>query len=386
MKESWRTNIFFTSDLHLNHENSIKFDERPFKDLEDMHESLIRRYNSTVGPKDIVYFLGDLGIGSPQDLGKIIRRLNGTKIMILGNHDKGGIGRHIQMGFTAVLNSISFTIGGQLVTASHCPLLDTYRENTAGMRGSTKKEPWHGNSRKKHRLCSLPNFGQFHLSGHIHSRSGVNKSNKILGRQYDVGVPANNYTPVSLATIESWIAKTLRMEEDYRDIPGYSDYRVNSFGQVKSFKRYPEGKILSTQEDKDGYFYTTLHLDNGKPKKEKIHRLVANAFIENKNKLPQVNHKNGQKFDNLYTNLEWASNVENQRHAWNSGLKVSTLTTKDVSIIKALLSEGLSNKDIGINFTCDLSTISNIKTGKCWKDIDSATEEELIKWKESLQK
>lgn len=212
MSEPWKTNVFFTSDWHLNHEVSIRFDERPFADLTEMHESLIRRFNSCVGPNDITYFLGDLGNGSPQELGKIIKQLNGTKIMILGNHDKPGLTRYVVMGFAAVLNSISFTIGRQLVTASHCPLLDTFREDTQNMKGSYFGEPWHGNSREKHRQCSLPNNGQFHLHGHIHSRANKSKSKKILGRQYDVGVCGNNYTPVSLSTIESWIAKTLRDE------------------------------------------------------------------------------------------------------------------------------------------------------------------------------
>ena len=52
--------IFFTSDLHFGHENVIKFDNRPFKTVEEMDEELIRRWNAKVGKGDLVYVLGDM--------------------------------------------------------------------------------------------------------------------------------------------------------------------------------------------------------------------------------------------------------------------------------------------------------------------------------------
>lgn len=209
-----KTKTYFTSDWHLFHAKSIEFDQRPFRDIEHMHKVLINNFNATVKPNSITYFLGDLGMGTTTELGEIIRQLNGTKIMVLGNHDKSGIDRYIEMGFSAALNGISFNIGSEPITASHCPLLDTYREDTTNMQGVALGEPWHGNARKKHRLYSFPNFGQFHLHGHIHSRPEKITSTKILGRQYDIGVPANNYTPVSLSTIESWVSKTLKKESE----------------------------------------------------------------------------------------------------------------------------------------------------------------------------
>ena len=203
---------YFTSDWHLYHAVSIDFDKRPFRDLDHMHEVLINNYNSTIGENDICYFLGDLGNGRPEDLGKIIKQLNGTKIIILGNHDKPGLDRWLVQGFSAVLYGAQFVIAKNNITASHCPLLDTYREDTTNMKGVSPREPWHGNSRPRHRLHSFPNWGQFHIHGHIHSRKGNNKSVKILHRQFDVGVCANDYRPVSKSTLESWIAKTLQEE------------------------------------------------------------------------------------------------------------------------------------------------------------------------------
>ncbi len=76
-----------------------------------------------------------------------------------------------------------------------------------GMRNSDGTENWHGENAHKDKY-SFPDFGQFHLHGHIHSRGiKVNGKKIIDGRQMDVGVPANKYLPVRLAQIESWIAR-----------------------------------------------------------------------------------------------------------------------------------------------------------------------------------
>jgi calcineurin-like phosphoesterase family protein len=201
---------FFTSDWHIGHAKAIQYDQRPFKDLEEMHYKLILRYNATVPHNGICYFLGDMG-NSTRDMKPVIEQLNGTKVLILGNHDKGMTTMY-NVGFDVVLYSASIFIGDQRVTMSHCPLLGVKREDTSGMKGSTL-ENWHGESRPKHQMSSIKDEGQFHLHGHIHSRKDKPQSKKILGRQFDVGVTANNYQPVSLPEIESWISLTLKEEK-----------------------------------------------------------------------------------------------------------------------------------------------------------------------------
>lgn len=195
---------FYTSDWHIGHENALKFDARPFRDLNHMHETLIARYNATVPQNGICYFLGDMGNRS-EDIRKVITRLNGTKVLILGNHDKGMTSMY-NCGFDVVLYGAFFYVGTNRVTMTHCPLLGVYREDTSGMKSAAAQENWHGETREAHKRCAIPDEGQFHLHGHIHSRKDRAQSQKILGRQFDVGVPANNYTPVSLSQIESWIA------------------------------------------------------------------------------------------------------------------------------------------------------------------------------------
>lgn len=74
-----------------------------------------------------------------------------------------------------------------------------------------------------------------------------------------------------------------------------------------------------TRLSKKGYVVADLIINN-KHYYRQIHRLVAMTFIHNPNNYPQVNHKNGIKTDNRVENLEWCSNLENQRHARKLGL------------------------------------------------------------------
>ena len=81
--------IFFTADLHIGHYNAIKFDNRPFASAEEMDAEIIRRWNNKVGPDDTVYILGDvIWKTRNDDAVKILKQLNGQKILIKGNHDQ----------------------------------------------------------------------------------------------------------------------------------------------------------------------------------------------------------------------------------------------------------------------------------------------------------
>jgi len=195
---------FVTSDWHVSHFNVLNFSNRPFKDLHHMHEVLINNYNSTVPEDGVCFFGGDMGMGNPLTLKKVIERLNGTKILILGNHDKGP-NKMYSLGFDAVMYGAVFHIAGEQITYTHCPLRDTYREDTSKMKNNANCPNWHGEDREKYQKFCIPNWGQYHLHGHIHSPNS-GQSNKIEGRQYDVGVDANNYRPVSFSALESWIS------------------------------------------------------------------------------------------------------------------------------------------------------------------------------------
>lgn len=101
------------------------------------------------------------------------------------------------------------------------------------------------------------------------------------------------------------------MEEVWKDIKGYEGlYKISNFGNVYSLN-IKRNKTLSMS--RNGYLYVDL-LKNQVRKHFYVHRLVAEAFIENTNKLPVVNHKDECKTNNCVDNLEWCSYVYNNNY------------------------------------------------------------------------
>lgn len=79
--------IFVTSDLHLGHYNIIKYCRRPFNSLDDMDNTLVNNWNSTISKNDKVYFLGDLAFGKHSSTDYWLSKLNGNIVFFKGNHD-----------------------------------------------------------------------------------------------------------------------------------------------------------------------------------------------------------------------------------------------------------------------------------------------------------
>ena len=84
------TNTFLISDTHFGHANIIKYCNRPFSSTQEMDETLIENWNKVVKPQDKIYHLGDVYFGKGCKPEAILRRLNGTKVLIVGNHDHIG--------------------------------------------------------------------------------------------------------------------------------------------------------------------------------------------------------------------------------------------------------------------------------------------------------
>lgn len=114
------------------------------------------------------------------------------------------------------------------------------------------------------------------------------------------------------------------MIEKFKPVQGYAGiYEISNLGRVKSLSRIIERKDGNTRVTEDriilpfltkcGYHQIVLCKD-GVRKKHYIHRLVANAFIENPNKLPIINHKDENKLNNRVENLEWCSAYYNLRY------------------------------------------------------------------------
>lgn len=106
-----------------------------------------------------------------------------------------------------------------------------------------------------------------------------------------------------------------------KDIKGYEGlYAITSCGKVWS---YISNKFLKQKIDKDGYCTVNLYKDK-KRKTKKIHRLVAEAYLENPNNLPEVNHKDEIKTNNSIQNLEWCSTKYNRQY----GTRIQRATEK----------------------------------------------------------
>lgn len=101
------------------------------------------------------------------------------------------------------------------------------------------------------------------------------------------------------------------MQEEYVDIFGYENYQISNFGNIRNKK---SNKIIKSRMKKSGYFDIALSSKN-KRKKFLIHRLVAMHFIDNPENKPQVNHIDGNRGNNIYTNLEWSTSKENTNHS-----------------------------------------------------------------------
>lgn len=122
--------------------------------------------------------------------------------------------------------------------------------------------------------------------------------------------------------------------EKWMDAPGFEDViEVSNIGRIRSKVRIISfsdgkpprnigGKILAQQADSCGYLRARISVCSTKAT-IKVHRIVAAAFVENEHGKPQVNHKDGNKQNNASSNLEWATNSENQFHSNKAGLRSS---------------------------------------------------------------
>lgn len=167
------------------------------------------------------------------------------------------------------------------------------------------------------------------------------------------------------------------MEEIWKPIKGFeSYYEVSDLGNIRR-----NGNMLKQMYNKQtGYFSVTLSVD-GKTTRKYTHRLVAMAFIPNPENKPQVNHKDCNKTNNVVINLEWATNKENNTHAWANGINYHSptqigegssnhkLTNADILEIRRKALTYSNHKSIAAEYGVARSTISRIVKKTYWSHI-----------------
>ncbi len=157
---------FFTSDTHFGDPRVLRIDRRPFPSIPAHDAALVERWNAAVAPEDDVWHLGDFALGpSPARIAELLARLHGRKRLVIGNND--GPATLDAPGWAGVQHYAETTVDGRRLVLCHYPFR-TWRDMGKGV---------------------------IDLHGHSHGRL------KPAPRQYDVGVDAWDFQPVTLAAI-----------------------------------------------------------------------------------------------------------------------------------------------------------------------------------------
>ena len=172
--------LYFSSDHHFGHKKIIEYSNRPFKDVDEMDETMIQRWNEKVGPDDEVYHLGDVGLSSSGKLRKVLERLNGNIYLIKGNHETSALDCHtrfewIKDYYELTVNDPDMPRGEQLVILFHYAL----------------------------REWNASHWGTYHLYGHSHG-SLPDLKNSL---SFDIGVDCHNFYPLSYAEVKAIMSK-----------------------------------------------------------------------------------------------------------------------------------------------------------------------------------
>lgn len=175
--------LFFTSDTHFSHAKIIEYCNRPFTTADEMDEVLVANWNARVSPSDQIWHLGDFAFSDPTKTNDILKRLNGHKHFIKGNHDKvfrknEWLFNH----FETVADYKEIKWNSQKIVLTHYPLLT-----------------WNG-----------AHHGSWSLSGHCHSSCNWYHDQTT---SYDVGVDNNNYVPISFEEVQ-----TLMLNKTYKKV------------------------------------------------------------------------------------------------------------------------------------------------------------------------
>ena len=168
--------------------------------------------------------------------------------------------------------------------------------------------------------------------------------------------------------------------EEWRWVLGYEGrYEVSNDGRLRSHVVGDYVKPLTVRTEKRGYRFIVLTRPGDRSRGCWVHRLVARAFVPNPLDLPEVNHLDGDKANNLFTNLEWTTRSGNNKHAFDIGLRkakplygdashFSKLKSEDVLEIRRTYKKG-NGTALAKKYGISLSHLSDIVYRKSWPQI-----------------
>lgn len=166
---------FFTADQHFDHENIIRYCNRPFSTVNEMNQVMIERWNEVVGPDDDVWHLGDFLFGQTHHLKgrarKLFAQLNGNIVLFRGNHDK-----RLAKNFAPFVSASGYQV-------------ELYRQPRSvwvDVRGFPTEFVL------SHEPPAYTNQSSLYLHGHCHHNRQSNYE-----RQLDVGVDGYDFYPIT---------------------------------------------------------------------------------------------------------------------------------------------------------------------------------------------
>ncbi len=178
--------LFFTADTHFGHANIMRYANRPFRQVADMDEELIRLWNEKVPADGVVYHLGDFSFGTHEQAAALVKRLNGSIRFVIGNHDRNFEGNHKDAGWLR----------------GHMDLVTFYAEAKVQDAQANREEQFICMSHYPMLTWNKGHHGAWMLHGHEH-----NSLPEAEERRLDIGVdgPISGYAPVSYADVKAYM-------------------------------------------------------------------------------------------------------------------------------------------------------------------------------------
>ena len=162
--------------------------------------------------------------------------------------------------------------------------------------------------------------------------------------------------------------------EKWASVSSHPMYEISDIGRVKRLTCVTKGgrklkeKIIP-QSTRGRYLRVNLtNYSTGKQTGLYVHRLVAIAFIPNPLNLPEVNHIDGNKLNNVAANLEWSDRVKNMTHACRTGLAKHTLNMEAARAIRERIKAGEKQSALAREYSVTQQTISLIVRNQRWID------------------